>query len=133
MGVEPFLVAATLRLAVAQRLIRRLCPNCRNERRIRIVREALALRTPELEGRTTYDAVGCLNCAGKGYVGRVGLFEMFQNDSQIAKLIADRCSETVVAQAARQNGCRTLLEDGIAKVLDGTTTVREIASAIGME
>ncbi len=132
MGVEPFLVAATLRLAVAQRLIRRLCPNCRNERRIRID-EALALRTPELEGRTTYDAVGCLNCAGKGYVGRVGLFEMFQNDSQIAKLIADRCSETVVAQAARQNGCRTLLEDGIAKVLDGTTTVREIASAIGME
>lgn len=132
MGVEPFLVAATLRLSVAQRLVRRLCPNCRQPRSIRI-EEALLMRAPELEGKTAYDPIGCLNCAGKGYLGRIGLFEMFQNDSQIAKLIAERSCESEVASTARQSGCRSLLEDGIAKVLDGTTSISEIVTAIAME
>lgn len=91
------------------------------------------MRAPELEGKTAYDPIGCLNCAGKGYLGRIGLFEMFQNDSQIAKLIAERSCESEVASTARQSGCRSLLEDGIAKVLDGTTSISEIVTAIAME
>ncbi|MFO0942148.1 MAG: GspE/PulE family protein [Pirellulales bacterium] len=132
MGVEPYLVAATLRLSVAQRLVRRLCPHCRVARPIRD-NEALLLGTPELESQTTYDPVGCLNCAGKGYIGRVGLFEMFQNDSQFAKLIANLACESQLATTAQQKGLRSLLEDGVTKVLDGTTTVSEIVSAIAMD
>ena len=74
MGVEPFLIAATLRLSVAQRLVRKLCSNCRRPRNITSA-EVFALRQPALESSTVFDAAGCVMCAGRGYTGRVALFE----------------------------------------------------------
>ncbi|MBX3422189.1 MAG: type II/IV secretion system protein [Pirellulaceae bacterium] len=131
MGIEPFLVAATVRVAVAQRLVRKLCQHCRRQREISL-QEALLLHNPRLEGQTTFDAIGCVNCAGKGYSGRIGLFEMFQCTPETAKLIAEGANETQVTQEAMRCRNRTLLDDGIAKVLDGTTTVAEVAAAVAL-
>lgn len=129
MGVEPFLVAATLRVAVAQRLVRKLCPHCRRKRTISL-QEALMLQNPELEGQPTYDPVGCIACANKGYVGRIGLFELFECDNESAKQIAQNVNQTTIAEQSLQRGGRLLLDDGLAKILDGTTSLAEVAAAV---
>jgi type II secretory ATPase GspE/PulE/Tfp pilus assembly ATPase PilB-like protein len=129
MGVEPFLIAATLRLSVAQRLVRKLCSFCRRPRPIS-QRESYLLQQPGLEGQVTYDPVGCVHCAGKGYFGRIGLFELFDCSTEIANLIAQGANETRIVDESRRLGVKTLLDDGILKVLDGTTTVAELAAAV---
>ena len=129
MGVERFLIAATLRLSVAQRLVRRLCPNCRRARPMSTI-EALELQQPELAGRTVFDAGGCIKCAGKGYIGRVALFEMLSSNAALADLIASGASEDLLVENARGGHLSTLLDDGLAKIFDGTTTVRDVTSAV---
>ncbi len=125
MGVEPYLVAATLRLAVAQRLIRRLCPHCRVGRFL-TVREAMALRRPDLAGKTVYDACGCLYCQGKGYGGRIGLYELLTMKSEWARGIAAREGESELIEKMATDGVLFLLDDAVDKMLDGITTVSEV-------
>ena len=132
MGVEPFLVAATLRLSVAQRLVRKLCPACRRERPITQA-ESYRLQKPQWEGLPTFDPVGCVACAGKGFAGRIGLFELLDFNSEIAKLIADNVNETALAEEARRRGSQTLVDDGLAKIIDGTTTIAELTTAIALD
>lgn len=129
MGVEPFLIAATLRLSVAQRLVRKLCSNCRRPRTITAA-EVFALQQPSLDSCTVFDAGGCVMCAGRGYTGRIALFEMLESSETIAKLIADGANEDDVLHDARSRNVSLLLDDGIAKILDGTTTVAEVTSAV---
>ena len=129
MGVEPFLIAATLRLSVAQRLVRKLCSNCRRPRTITAA-EVLALRRPGLESSTVFDAAGCVMCAGRGYTGRVALFEMLESSETMAKLIASGANEDELMQDARLRNVSILFDDGVAKILDGTTTVAEVANAV---
>jgi type II secretory ATPase GspE/PulE/Tfp pilus assembly ATPase PilB-like protein len=129
MGVEPFLIAATLRLSVAQRLVRKLCSGCRHPRPMTAT-EAFGLRQPMLENRTVYEPAGCVLCAGRGYTGRVALFEMLESNEEIAKLIAAGANEDVLLQATRSRSVSTLLDDGVAKILDGTTTVAEVTNAV---
>lgn len=131
MGVEPYLIAATLRLSIAQRLVRKLCPVCRFQRQC-TEQEAAELNLPELVGSTVFDPVGCLACAGKGFVGRVGLFEIFENCDQISKLISEQANESAITQAAREFNARSLLEDGVSKIIDGTTTLSEVLSAVAV-
>ena len=88
MGTDRFLIAATMRLAVAQRLVRRLCTRCRRPRPLADA-EALALGFPEAAGTTVYDAGGCMYCADRGYVGRLGLFEMLPFDESLSRLVAE--------------------------------------------
>jgi type II secretory ATPase GspE/PulE/Tfp pilus assembly ATPase PilB-like protein len=129
MGVEPFLVAATLRLAVAQRLVRRLCPECRTPVPLDAT-QALALGQESLTGSTVYQPRGCTACAGKGFVGRVALFEMFRGGNDVSQLITESVSEAKLLahmQTARQP---LLLEDGIRKALSGTTTVQQVLSTV---
>ncbi len=129
MGVERFLVAATLQLSVAQRLVRRLCPHCRRERPMNTV-EASALRCPELAGSPVFDPQGCVYCAGRGYSGRLALFEMLNCSERIASQIASVVDEHelwATAQTARRS---SLSDDGIAKLLSGQTSVREVISAV---
>jgi type II secretory ATPase GspE/PulE/Tfp pilus assembly ATPase PilB-like protein len=94
------------------------------------VKEALILQNPNLEGQLTYEPVGCVTCAGKGYVGRIGLFELFDCDSESAKLIAQNVNQAAVAQQSLQRGGRLLLDDGLAKILDGTTSLSEVVAAV---
>ncbi len=129
MGVEPFLIAATLRLSVAQRLVRKLCSHCRKPRSITKT-EVLALQQPALASSTVFDACGCVMCAGRGYTGRIALFEMLESSEMMAKLIADGANEDDLLNDARSRNVSMLLDDGVAKILDGTTTVAEVTSAV---
>jgi type IV pilus assembly protein PilB len=129
MGVDRFLIAATLRLAVAQRLVRQLCPRCRKPRSL-TVNEASALNDPELAGQTVYDPGGCIYCAGKGYMGRVGLFELLPLDEEWSRNIARGAEEAELIQHMREQKVTTRLRDGVLKLLSGTTSVREVLGAV---
>ncbi len=125
MGLADHMIAATLRLSVAQRLVRRLCPECRSEVAITAA-EAGALDRPELEGRSAWRGRGCLRCAGRGVSGRVGVFEMMMPDAQIASLIAAGVPASELVAALRAQGVESLADDAIAKVLSGTTSISEV-------
>jgi type II secretory ATPase GspE/PulE/Tfp pilus assembly ATPase PilB-like protein len=129
LGIEPFLIAATLRLSVAQRLVRRLCPHCRRERPM-LETEALSLRQPKLTGHPVYEPVGCIACAGRGYTGRIGLFEILESSESFANLISSGATEDALNDHLRQRGESLLLDDGLEKILDGRTTVKEVVSAV---
>lgn len=129
MGVERYLIGATLRLAVAQRLVRHLCPRCRKPRAIKVP-EAAAMMRPTLAGQTAYDASGCVYCGGKGFIGRLGLFEMLPLDEEWSRLIAAGVEEAELVQKMRSQGAPTLLDDGVAKLTAGLTSPRDVISAV---
>lgn len=129
MGVEPYLVAATLRLSVAQRLLRRLCPHCR--RRIAVDETlARALGRPELTNGEAFEPQGCVYCMGRGHAGRVPLFELLSVDAEVARLIGQQVHETELLEHMKQHAnCDLLVDDGVRKVQDGITTIQEVLKA----
>ena len=129
MGVPSHLVGATLRLSVAQRLVRRLCPHCRQPK-VLSAAEAIALGRPAIAGQTAYESKGCLYCAGRGFAGRVGVFECLAPNAEIASSISGGCTEKQLLAALRGTDYRSLLDDAVAKVLDGTTTVSEVLETV---
>jgi len=129
MGLQRYLVAATLRLAVAQRLVRRLCPRCRVARPMTSA-EAAVLQRPELAGATVYEPSGCLHCAGRGVVGRIGLFELLPMDEALSGAVTRGASESELIQPLRSDGLRLLHDDGIEKALSGETTIQDVLSAV---
>ena len=131
MGLERHLAAATLRLSVAQRLARALCPYCREPYHV-TVQEAALCGIPELEGETVYRPHGCLYCAGRGLKGRTGLFEFFKPDAAISSAIASGASESEIADMRRARGESTLFEDGLSKCLAGITTLKEVHRVAGV-
>ena len=131
MGVERFLVAATLQLSVAQRLVRKLCPHCRRERPMTSA-EASALRCPDSTGATVYDPQGCVYCAGRGYSGRLALFEMLNCSERVSSQIANGVDEHELWATAQTAKRSSLSDDGIAKLLTGQTSVQEVISAVSM-
>ena len=130
MGLERHLTAATLRLSVAQRLVRSLCPYCR-EQYVATAEDASLFGHPELEGRTVWRPHGCVYCAGRGMRGRLGLFEFFRPDSVISSAIASGAAEAEIDSLRRAQGQRTLMEDGLGKCLSGLTTLREVYRVAG--
>lgn len=129
MGMAPHLIGATLRLCVAQRLVRRLCQHCRRAEPLELA-PAQALGIPEQAGQSVYEAEGCLYCAGRGYSGRMGLFECAAIDHHLSGLIARGATEPELLTDLRRQGFHSLLQDGAAKVLAGQTTVREVLNAV---
>jgi len=129
MGMQRFLVAATLRLAVAQRLVRRLCPHCRRPRSMK-PDEALALGKPELSGSQVYESAGCVYCAGRGYIGRVAMFEMVESNESFARQISEGAGEDELLADVRARKLPLLVDDAVAKLADGTTTVQEVLNAV---
>lgn len=125
MGVPSHLIGATLRLSVAQRLVRRLCAYCRQPSELTSA-EAIALGQPEIAERHTFKPQGCLYCAGRGFAGRIGLFECMAPDTEIAALISEGINEADLMATLRRKGYRTLMEDAVSKVLDGLSTVAEV-------
>ena len=130
MGLERHLTAATLRLSVAQRLVRSLCPHCREPYAI-TMDEAVLFGRPELEGQTAWRPHGCVYCAGRGLRGRMGLFEFFKPDTSLSSAIAAGATEAQIAEIRRERGERTLLEDGMVKCLSGLTTLSEVYRVAG--
>jgi type IV pilus assembly protein PilB len=130
MGIEPFLVASAIDCVVAQRLARRLCPNCKRRTIIaaEVLRENGYKALVDLEA---YEPVGCRRCAGSGYRGRVGLYEVMSVSSEVRSLaLARRPAEEMCEVAVRQ-GMRRLRDDGLEKVKQGRTSIAEIARVIG--
>jgi len=127
LGLEPFLVTATLEAIVAQRLVRRVCQNCKEEYHPS-ERELmqLSLIPEDVAGRLLYYGKGCDYCNNTGYRGRVGLFEIMLLDEELKELIMKHASTNVLRQEARKRGMRTLREAGLLSLYDGVTTIDEV-------
>ncbi|MGJ0431095.1 GspE/PulE family protein [Methylobacter sp.] len=125
MGVEPYLVAAALRLAVAQRLLRRLCKYCRIPRPMTEL-EAALINHPELAGRIIHDPSGCIYCGGKGYAGRIGLYELLELREDWARAVAEGEGEAELVVKMRATGIKSLLDDAVSKLIAGVTSVSEV-------
>ena len=123
MGVEPFLLASTLRLIVAQRLVRRLCGECRRPETADAATARLAGVEP---GARVWRPQGCAHCQNTGYVGRVGLYEVIRVDDRVRRLIAAEADEDAINAAAfTRSGSDTLTQRARALVLEGVTSVEE--------
>jgi len=125
MGVEPYLVASSLLGAMAQRLVRKLCPSCR-EPRTADEGEHELLGLPADEPATIYHPSGCDACGHTGYRGRTGIYELMTVTDAIRHQIHESQGEQALRRVAREGGMRTLREDGIAKVLAGETSLEEV-------
>ena len=123
MGIEPFLVASSTVLIMAQRLVRRICKNCKAPMDI----SEDALKDLGLApGTTVYKGEGCDKCGGTGYAGRQGLYEVMPISPEIREAILDRASTTDLRRIASRQGMLTLRDDGLLKVAKGVTTVEEV-------
>jgi type IV pilus assembly protein PilB len=127
MGCEPFLVAATLEGVLGQRLLRRICPDCRVAYKpSQAVLAQLGIKPSDLGENQFYTGQGCEKCNDTGYRGRQGLFELLDMSNPIRDLIAQRAATVVLKQKAQELGMRTLREDGIRNIFDGITTIEEV-------
>jgi len=126
MGIEPFLVASAIDCVVAQRLARRLCERCRRP----VTLSAEVLRANGFDAYAdvqAYDAVGCGNCSGSGYRGRIGIFEVMQLSDAIREHVLARDAATTIATTAVGEGMRRLRDDALEKIRAGLTSAAEAA------
>jgi type II secretory ATPase GspE/PulE/Tfp pilus assembly ATPase PilB-like protein len=130
MGIEPYQIAAGLRGVVAQRLVRKLCPACRVESEVadgaRLICEKAGIDAPE----RVFVPVGCPQCQGIGFKGRVPVGEGFLASEPLLRAIAERRPAVEVAQIARSDGLSSMMADGIGKLGDGVTTFDEVLAAV---
>jgi general secretion pathway protein E/type IV pilus assembly protein PilB len=127
MGVEPYLVASSLEAVLAQRLVRVLCPHCKqpdNSPTAQSFKTKLGI-APD---KTIFKSVGCRECRNTGFFGRQAIFEWMDTNEEIRQLILKSASTDQIRAAARKDGMRTLAEDGWRAVAAGTTTVEEVLS-----
>jgi len=127
LGVEPFLITATLEAVVAQRLVRRICENCKEEfHPTEEMLMELGLRPEDVAGRTFYYGKGCDYCNNTGYRGRTGIFEIMVLDDDMRELIMKHSSTNVLRTEARKRGMRTLRDAGLLAIYEGITTIEEV-------
>ena len=130
MGVEPFLMASTIELIIAQRLVRKICSSCRMSQSWS--KEHLHSIFPNLENHftddptTLYKGKGCGVCKGTGYKGRSAIFEFIAVGKEMRELILQKPSVDQIWQLAKSGGSKTLFEDGIEKIKSGVTTLEEV-------
>jgi type II secretory ATPase GspE/PulE/Tfp pilus assembly ATPase PilB-like protein len=125
MGVEPYLVASSLEMVVAQRLVRVICPHCKEPMPtadLDALRAEYGLQVPEM----VYRGRGCRQCMGTGYRGRQGVFEMMPVTEEIRGLILERSSAGAMRKVAIEQGMQSLRDDGWRLVREGRTTIDEI-------
>ena len=125
MGVEPFLISSSVIGIIAQRLVRKICPHCKEA----YIPSAEALKELAIAvnpGMKFYRGKGCKNCKNSGYKGRIGIFEMLIPNDKIRDMILAKVSSNQIKKVASESGMKTLREDGLAKVLAGVTTVDEV-------
>jgi len=136
MGVEPFLVASTINIAIAQRLVRKVCNSCRKE--IKLTKETIDLIQQQLSpeiikkykldkaGTKIFAGEGCPKCQNTGYTGRIGIFEILTLNDEIKRMIMEKANAEEVKNKAIAQGMTTMIEDGVEKVLAGVTTIEEV-------
>jgi len=127
MGVKPYLVASSVQAILAQRLVRTICPHCKEETEANEhILELLEIKLSDFKNAHFFKGKGCEACSFTGYKGRLAIFELFKFTDDIRTLIYHNISRTTLRERARQYGMRTLREDGISKVLRGLTTFEEV-------
>ncbi len=127
MGVEPYLINSSLVCVVGQRLVRKICTHCKEEYAVKKeILDTLGLDIESSKKIKFFRGKGCPNCFNMGYMGRTGIAEVLLFTSAIRDLILSRAQEHVIKQKARQEGMRTLREDGLSQVLKGVTTLEEV-------
>jgi type II secretory ATPase GspE/PulE/Tfp pilus assembly ATPase PilB-like protein len=149
MGVEPYLLASTLALVVAQRLVRRICVHCREsvaldsqtlqmlrsrpdfESTIRVFQAqgVLGKKQDSLARLRLFRGRGCTQCRGSGFVGRLGVFELFEVSEGLRDLIMQRQPASAIRSSAVAGGMKTMFQDGLAKAFLGETTISEVVRA----
>src|ERR1700730_16438939 len=125
MGIEPFLISSSILMTCAQRLVRRVCSNCKEE----FVPEAemlAKLSLTEKKDTVFYHGTGCDRCKGRGYLGRAALIEALPVTEAVRRLIIKRASAAVIKNHAMTEGMKTLRAVGIEKALEGVTTLEEV-------
>ena len=127
MGIEPFLVASSVNLILAQRLVRKVCQNCKRqvEPHAEVLRE-LGLSVEEAAEYPWWEGGGCVDCNNTGYKGRQGVYEVMVLSPSLRDLILDRASATALKRQALSEGMRSLRLDGLSKLKKGMTTAEEI-------
>jgi general secretion pathway protein E/type IV pilus assembly protein PilB len=128
-GVKPFLVSTSLRAALAQRLVRKICKQCKkpytpDSKELR----SLNINAQQAASATFMHGEGCPNCNATGFRGRIGIFEMFVVNEEIQRMIYDNAGTSKLREKARSLGMRTMREDGVRKVTSGQTTIQEVVS-----
>ena len=127
MGIEPYLLASTLNLVLAQRLVRKICDHCKEPTTLKEgVLKRLKIDTKQGKEATFYHGKGCNACGGTGYSGRLPIFEFLVIDNEIREKLVAVASESQIRAMSREKGYGGLLESGVSKVLQGLTTVEEI-------
>jgi len=138
MGIEPFLLPSTLSLAIAQRLLRKLCPYCK--KKVKANKEARKKIIDEIEKIPSvvkkeikiekvlyiYEPVGCKRCNNLGYAGRIGIFEILEMTENLEEIILKEPSESTIKEEAKRQGMITMKQDGMLKVLEGVTSLEEV-------
>ncbi len=134
MGVEPYLIASSLDLAMAQRLVRKLCPYCKVPYTPAIDQLAsIGLNEKNAKGITFYKPVGCEECSDTGYKGRLAIFELMAMTPELAKLVMDRADTSLLRQQAIKDGMQLLVQDGLRKIKEGLTSIQEVLSVATVE
>ncbi len=141
LGLEPYMIAAAVRGLAAQRLVRRLCPHCaapdtegEGEAMLKRLSRAGLIMDQELEGNANWrKATGCEKCANTGYAGRIAAFEVVAINDEMRDAILDHAPMSTLLEVARRQGFQTLIEDGLLKARQGTTTVEEVLRVCGAE
>lgn len=138
MGVEPFLISSSLRAIVAQRLVRRICPHCKEEANLtdaaRKSIENILSQIPQDQKNNLkitneikiYKGKGCAKCSGTGMKGRIGIFEVFYINDEVANHLGEEVNEEDLRKKAKEQGMITMKQDGIIKVIQGMTTLEEV-------
>jgi type II secretory ATPase GspE/PulE/Tfp pilus assembly ATPase PilB-like protein len=146
MGAKVSIIAPAINVGLAQRLVRKVCKECSKPEKISgedlekikqildnipsTIREKMAL--PEINPALTLSkTAGCPKCNETGYKGRLGIFELFQINDEMEKLILLKPTEIEIKELARKNGMITMKEDGVLKVLKGVTTLKELERVVG--
>jgi type IV pilus assembly protein PilB len=129
MGVKPFLVASSIQAIMAQRLVRRICPNCKvvDEHPDPHYLRLLNIGPEDLKKYPVYKGAGCNKCHGIGFKGRQGIFEILEMNAELRELAFARAQASEIRKAAKAGGMRTLLEDGRQKIFKGITTPEEVS------
>lgn len=132
MGAEGYLVASTVIMVIAQRLVRRICQSCVQEKKPKQTEKKIikAQFGEKIEKMNFYEGKGCNECGKSGYKGRVGIFEVFQVDDKIRELTIRHASADDIKKAAQKVGMTPMIEDGLNKVSAGITTIEEITRAV---
>jgi general secretion pathway protein E/type IV pilus assembly protein PilB len=126
-GIKPFLVSASIRSVLAQRLVRKICPKCKeNSTPDERLLNSLGIRPEQISNATFMAGKGCEECNNTGFRGRIGVFEMFNINEEIEHMIYEEVSLVALRKRSRELGMRTMREDGIRKVLAGVTTPEEV-------